>query len=598
MRFRAIILSLALVATAGCSDVDTSPDQPTGQAAGDAGIEGTGDEDAGDEIAEGDSPGRDDRCDTRFADGLDRFGERGFSGTVTIRVDGDTVCRWADGIADPATGRMNTPDTVFSIGSIAKMFTAATVLALAEDGVLAVDDRLGHWLPELGGPAADITLAQLLAHTSGLGTAHGEDHQPLSEDELVTALDQTRFEPGSDFAYSNTGYSALALVIERASDRPFRDTLVDTVLRPSFTGGQRLGGWWDGEPGPSGERAFGVVAGRPGHPGAFEGPHWALDGNGGLAMSMPDLARWVDDLVAGDIIPAGAVDAMLEPAWDHGDGTGESFGWVVVGQEGARDLMYGVSGGGGQIGHEASTLWIPELDAVVAVAANTAAVAPASIIEGLITALLDDADLEGPPTTAVADTTMLDQANGRYRLEVGGTFVAEPGDGILRIQPLDGEALTRFLPAPSGVDAAAHGDEVEAFLFGRTPAGADEQESFESFLGGPVTEVEQLGTGWIEGELRTYVIVRSATDEQSAWLALEPGGGLAAAEVPGTWPTIEFVPTSPTRFEASDDRTSPVIVDITDPERLVIEDSDGAEAAIPVAGEDDDADEGAEDGDG
>lgn len=589
MRFRAIILSVALVAVAGCSDVETPSNQSTGQATSDA---GGASEDTDGEGVDGDRAGGDDRCDPRFADGLDRFGERGFSGTVTIRLDGDTVCRWAGGVADPATGTRNTPDTVFSIGSIAKTFTAATVLALAEDGALTIDDRLGQWLPELGGPAADITLAQLLAHTSGLGTAHGEDHQPLSEDELVAALDQTRFEPGSDFAYSNTGYSALALVIERASGRPFRDTLVDTVLRPSFTGGQRLGGWWDGEPEPSGERAFGVVAGRPGHRGDFDGPHWALDGNGGLAMSMPDLAHWVDDLVAGEIIPADAVDAMLEPAWDHGDGTAESFGWVVVGQEGARDLMYGVSGGGGQIGHEASALWMPELDAVVAVVANTTTVAPATIIEGLIAALLDDADLEGPPTTAAADTTALDQANGRYRLEGGGTFGIEPGAGVLRIQPLDGEALARFLPAPNGVDAEAHGDQVEAFLFGRTPAGADEQESFESFLGGPVTEVEQLGTGWIEGELRTYVTIRSATDEQSAWLALEPGGGLAAAEVPGTWPTIEFVPTGPTRFEASDDRTSPVIVDIADPDRLVIEHSDGAEPATPVA------DEAAEAGDG
>ncbi len=557
MRFRAILLSVLLIAVAGCTDVDTPAASPSSRAAGV--------DDAG--------------CEPRFLDALDQFADRGFSGSVAVRLGGTSSCRWAGGLADHDAGRANTVDTVFSIGSIAKTFTAATVLALADEGVLAVDDPLSRWLPELDGPAAETIHGQLLAHTGGLGPSHGRDHQPLTETELLEALGVLQHDPGTEFAYSNTGYSALALIIERASGRPFREALADTVLRPPFTDGGLLGGWWDGEPGPVGERAVGTVGDRPGHPGDFDGPHWALDGNGGLAMSMPELANWVDELTAGQIIPQPAVDNMFTTAWDHGDGTGETFGWVVIGQEGASDHMYGVSGGGGQIGHEASVLWMPELDAVVAVAANTPTVAPATIVEGVITALLDNTDLAGPPATADADTALLAQVSDRYELDGGGTFVVEPTDDGFRVRPLDGPALVRFLPPPNEGDAAAHGDDVEEFLFGRTPAGEEEQEALESLLGGPLTEIERLGTAWIEGELRTYVIVRSATGEETAWIALEPAGGLAAAEVPASWPTIDFVAASPSRFVASDDRISPVVVDVTDPAELRIDGRDGSVTA-------------------
>lgn len=88
-----------------------------------------------------------------------------------------------DDIADRSTGEPVTADTVFSIGSVSRAFTAALVLDLVDRDRLALDERAGDVVPGLTGPAAGATVGQLLPHTSGLTGQHGADHRPLDHDE-------------------------------------------------------------------------------------------------------------------------------------------------------------------------------------------------------------------------------------------------------------------------------------------------------------------------------------------------------------------------------------------------------------------------------
>ena len=134
-----------------------------------------------------------------------------------------------------------TPDTSFEIGSITKQFTTAAILQLQAAGKLNIDRPLSDYLPKAP-HAHEVTLRQLLSHTSGL-----HDYLDLPDDQIDRLVQQPiayeslvarvadlplDFTPGSRWAYSNTGYLLLGRVIEVASGEPYRDYLQRHILDP------------------------------------------------------------------------------------------------------------------------------------------------------------------------------------------------------------------------------------------------------------------------------------------------------------------------------------------------------------------------------
>ena len=117
--------------------------------------------------------------------------------------------------------------TVFDLGSTSKQFTAASVLLLVADGRLTLDDRLHRHLPELPEYAEGITIAHLLHHTSGLrdyialfnlAGIKDQDHTSAAQAlAMIARQSRLEFAPGSAFAYSNSGYFLLSLVVERVA---------------------------------------------------------------------------------------------------------------------------------------------------------------------------------------------------------------------------------------------------------------------------------------------------------------------------------------------------------------------------------------------
>jgi CubicO group peptidase (beta-lactamase class C family) len=242
-------------------------------------------------------------CDPGLAKVFGAWARAGFSGSVVISTDGVFECLAGYGRADEAVGTPNTAETVFAIGSVTKAFTAAAVVKLAEEGRLSLDDRSGALLPELTGPVAAVTVRQLLLHTSGLNGTHGQDYEPLTRAAAVAAINRLElaFKPGTGYVYSNAGYTLLALIIEKVSGMPYRQFVVSKIL--PLPGGGLAGGYWNGAPAARGPRAMGYLdGGRTGEMGDFAGPHWALEGNGGLAMTAKDLASWTHALFTGKVL--------------------------------------------------------------------------------------------------------------------------------------------------------------------------------------------------------------------------------------------------------------------------------------------------------
>ncbi len=158
-----------------------------------------------------------------------------------IVIDGELAYSKGFGITSPDSKQAPDADTVYRIGSITKSFTALTVLALRDDGVLQLDDPLQKWIPQaaqLVYPTQDaqpITLRQLANHTSGLprmGTFEPENGP--SEAVVVDSLAKLPLEstPGTRWNYSNLGFGLLGIVISHATKQRFEDVSAARIFKP------------------------------------------------------------------------------------------------------------------------------------------------------------------------------------------------------------------------------------------------------------------------------------------------------------------------------------------------------------------------------
>jgi CubicO group peptidase (beta-lactamase class C family) len=165
-----------------------------------------------------------------------------FAGVVLVANGDSTLFAHAYGLADRERRLPNTLDTQFNLASMGKMFTAVAVLQLVQQGKVALDAPVGRYLPNFPNRAvaSRVTVAQLLDHTSGLGTyfntAYGAARPRLltvADYVPLFAADTLRFAPGAHFFYSNAGYVVLGLIIERVSGQSYYDYIRDHVFKPA-----------------------------------------------------------------------------------------------------------------------------------------------------------------------------------------------------------------------------------------------------------------------------------------------------------------------------------------------------------------------------
>ncbi|MEM9311978.1 MAG: serine hydrolase domain-containing protein [Pseudomonadota bacterium] len=160
---------------------------------------------------------------------------------AALVAKGDTVIldkAWGE--ADLEWGIANTTDTKFRIGSVTKQFTSVSILLLQEQGKLNLDDPIAQHFPEAPEAWQAITIRNLLRHTAGVPnvTSLPEfaniSRTPISQDDLI-ALFKDRpldFEPGSKWAYSNSGYLLLSRVIETVSGLSYADFVKRNLFDP------------------------------------------------------------------------------------------------------------------------------------------------------------------------------------------------------------------------------------------------------------------------------------------------------------------------------------------------------------------------------
>lgn len=225
---------------------------------------------------------------------MDERARQDFSGALLVAVNGNIVLNQGYGQSHQQQQIPFTTDTVIDINSITKQFIGAAILRLEEQEKLTSWDRLGQHLPGLKTHLADITLHQLLTHSSGLTEDTGDDYAPLTLPQLIDTLnDQPLSYPEGTHHYSNLGYSLLTAVVERVSGQS-----IDQFLATQFFKPLKLAHTGYVLPGVTDEQvAHGYQDdkdwGRPNDKRWLaDGPYWNLRGNGGLLSTPKDMFTW------------------------------------------------------------------------------------------------------------------------------------------------------------------------------------------------------------------------------------------------------------------------------------------------------------------
>ncbi len=307
---------------------------------------------------------------------IDRYltkGEaNGYSGSVLVALKGEVLLAKGYGQADKQNQTSETANTVFSIGSITKQFTAAAILKLEMQGKLTVQDPITKFFPNVPEDKKAITLDQLLTHTAGFAEALGDDYALIKRDDFVKLALTTplRSQPGEKYSYSNVGYSLLGIIVELVAKQGYETYLYENILRPA--GMERTGylrprfAKADLAVGYAGVERWGTALDKPWLP---DGPGWHLRANGGLLSTVGDLYRWVQALRSDAVLSPAAIKKFLSAhVQEKPEETFYSYGWVVEKTERGTSFIWHNGGNGvtnAFLGFE------PKEGLVVAVSSNT-----------------------------------------------------------------------------------------------------------------------------------------------------------------------------------------------------------------------------------
>lgn len=223
---------------------------------------------------------------------------------VGISQDGKTVIEKAFGLAVLEHDVPNTTATLFEIGSVSKQFTAAAVLLLERDGKLKLSHDIRKYLPEMPDYGTPITIEMLLNHQSGLrdwGAVANATGKPRGERNFSNAevLDiaarqkELNYKPGTAWSYTNTGYNLAAIIVERVSGKSFMAFTKERLFDPL---GMTSAQWRDDFNRIVKGRAMAYVPSGAGFAQAM--PFMNVYGNGGLILTISDLTRWNEAMMA------------------------------------------------------------------------------------------------------------------------------------------------------------------------------------------------------------------------------------------------------------------------------------------------------------
>ena len=292
--------------------------------------------------------------------------------SVVVVRDGRIIHMDGYGMAELDQAIAVTATTVFDIGSVSKQFTAFAITTLAERGQLSLDDSIERWMPEIPTHGQRVTVRHLLHHVSGIrdwvelfAVAGWRFDDAITVPDVFTLAEHQaalNFEPGSAYAYSNTGYNILAEIVARASGTSFRDWMQTEVFEPLGMSHSHIHDTYN-EVVPRRARSYG-----PDGSGDWELliNNTSAVGSSSVFTTAEDMAKWLANFdhptVGGDAL----MKMLTRGVLSTGDTIAYASGLTIGSYRGLRT----VSHGGSWRGYRAHLLRFPDERLSIALLAN------------------------------------------------------------------------------------------------------------------------------------------------------------------------------------------------------------------------------------
>jgi CubicO group peptidase (beta-lactamase class C family) len=293
--------------------------------------------------------------------------------SVLVIHNGKPVFAKGYGVANLEAKTPCTTNTNFRLASVTKQFTAMAVLLLVERKQLTLDETLPAFFPEFPAYGRQITVRQLLTHTSGLVAYEDEIPEgttlPVLDRDVLRLLmqqNQTHFAPGTQYRYSNSGYALLALIVEVRSGQPFARFLRENIFQPL-----KMVNTLAYEPGyaPVANRAYGHTLRSNGWQRTDQNLTSSVLGDGGIYSSVADLAKWDQALYKPKLISEALLRQACTPATPTDQpGRSYGFGWYLTEYRGVKVVYHS----GETIGFRTRLVRFPEKKFTVIILANRA----------------------------------------------------------------------------------------------------------------------------------------------------------------------------------------------------------------------------------
>ena len=381
--------------------------------------------------------------------------------SVAVVHGQDTIFARGFGVADIATGRPATADTVYAVGSITKLFTATLLMQLRDAGKLRLDDPVQDIVPEVPVPRQHkghppITLRHLVTHTSGLakdspvGYWDSVDFPPVERLMAELAKTEQPYPPGVQWKYSNLAIALLGHALSRITGEAWEDSIASRIMAPL--------GMAASAPKLAGQQRAQLATGYARSPGVWPPKvlaHQDLGGisaGGSMHATAPDMAKFMAAQFgdASPVLAGASVAEMHRPVWVAPDWSwGQGIGWRI------RRTPEGdtrVEHGGGVHGFTCRVLVSVPDQLGVAVFTNGS---DGSVGVNLSSHALD---LLVPVARRIAARAVArpepmpadwDRYLGRYRWVLGDMEIVRRDGQIVMLSP-DGEAIEQVTLVPEG----------------------------------------------------------------------------------------------------------------------------------------------------
>jgi CubicO group peptidase (beta-lactamase class C family) len=321
-----------------------------------------------------------------------------------ISQQGSQVYAKGYGMSDLQYGLAITPGSIFHVASVSKQFAAFAIALLAEDGKLSLDDPVSKHVPELPDWSKSITIRQLIYHTSGVrdqwellgmaGWRYG--HDLFTQDDVLEILKRQHglnFAPGDEWVYSNSGYSLIAMIVQRVSGKTLRQFSEERIFKPlgmtsthvhddhQMIVPNRTSAY---ETGPGGEWRISI-------------PTFDTHGATSLFTTVGDLLKWEQNFVTGTVgSRALLAEAERSAKLNNGKDTDYGFGIQLETYRGVPARGHG----GADAGYRADVVRFPDQGLAIATLCNFASASP-NVYSRRVADILLEGKL-GPKTETVA----------------------------------------------------------------------------------------------------------------------------------------------------------------------------------------------------